>query len=97
MHWILRSKQKDCFRKAIEDRNLGVTFHCLVDIRIDFFLKGRSLDSSNTSYMAKLIEDSLVKSGVLKEDNRDHVNWFSMRSNKTDDGTDYAILYIEEV
>lgn len=51
-----------------------------VDIHIDFYFKGRALDSSNCSYMLKLIEDCLVHHGVLKDDTIKYVGKVSMQS-----------------
>lgn len=94
-HWRTRQKHKEnyliltnCFKNydLIEDK---------VDIHIDFYFKGRALDSSNCSYMFKLIEDCLVKHKVLKDDTIKYVGKVSMQSyNKAKDN--YAIIKIKK-
>lgn len=43
-------------------------FSSIVDIHFRFYWKTRPLDSSNCSPMAKCVEDTLVRSGVLEKD-----------------------------
>lgn len=57
-----------------------------VDCRYHFKLKGPLLDSSNTSFLQKLVEDGLVQAGVLPEDNRKYVRWVSCLSDKAAKG-----------
>jgi len=73
LHWAKRKKAKDDALKATMAtvRSEGVT---AVGSRVDLIFtpqlgKGvRKRDTSNNSMTAKLIEDALVKAGVLKDD-----------------------------
>jgi Holliday junction resolvase RusA-like endonuclease len=64
-----------------------------VDIHFDFYLK-KPLDSSNCSYMGKLLEDCLVAHGVLKDDNFKQVRKVSFLSHE--DKEDKVTITVEK-
>lgn len=53
-----------------------------VNLTFEFNFKRNALDTSNCSYMMKLIEDALVYNKILKGDSPKHVGWVSFRSVK---------------
>jgi len=66
-----------------------------VNIHFNFYFKGRLLDSSNCSYMAKMIEDCLVHYGVIKDDTTKYVGRFSLESHKGK--KDFVTIDMEKV
>jgi hypothetical protein len=70
VHWTVRAKHKELFYYELlkQKRTLSKAQNSPVEITFIFRFKSRSLDSSNCSYMAKMIEDSLVKLGVIEND-----------------------------
>jgi hypothetical protein len=83
LHWAKRKKAKDDALKATMAtvRSEGVT---AAGSRVDLIFtpqvgKGvRKRDTSNNSMTAKLIEDALVKAGVLKDDTEQYVRNVTM-------------------
>ena len=97
VHWTKRKKLKDSYLwltkgpfkqlKPAEGR---------VDLSFTFFWAGRSLDSSNCSFLCKMFEDCLVEYGVLKDDTIKHVAKISMESRKTKGDCDYCVIEIKQ-
>lgn len=83
VHWRTRNKHKDKFR-AVEFEGDPVT-QFPVDITYDFKIVGRQLDSTNLGYMAKLVEDALVKKNILPDDSPKYVRYTTMGSEKADE------------
>lgn len=67
-HWDRRRDFKDCFLVLIKKCRLNFRIAKPCDINFEFFFKGKLLDCSNCSFMGKMIEDALVKVGVLLYD-----------------------------
>lgn len=63
-----------------EDCNEIVTIEEKVDIVMRFYFKTYAFDSSNCSFMAKMIEDSLTKNNALKDDTNKEVWKFTVES-----------------
>lgn len=82
-HWRTRAKHKKDLLEVFKDLKVE-PFDNPVDIHMDFYLKGRTLDSSNCSYLFKLVEDCLVKSGFIVDDTLKYVKKISMESHKDD-------------
>jgi len=81
-HWATRKKQADLYHESlIEYRNEKITEYP-VDINYIFSFKGKTLDTTNCSYMVKMLEDGLVKSGVLEDDDPKHVSFTGIYSQK---------------
>jgi hypothetical protein len=90
VHWGTRKKHKEQFR--------SVNFVCQkvkkfpVCIDYNFYFKRNCLDTTNTFYMVKLIEDCMVAKKVLPDDSPKYVSKTSVRSLKGDD--DYCEILI---
>lgn len=65
-----------------------------VDLSFSFYFTKNALDSSNCSYMAKMIEDCLVEYGVLKDDTIKYVGKISLTSQRDKTKDNYCILEI---
>jgi hypothetical protein len=89
IHWRKRKSHKDQMLLACIGMKQLKPVDKPVDIRMDFYFKSHALDSSNCSYLAKLLEDCLVKYGVLKDDSRKYVRDVTYCSHKGKD------LYVE--
>lgn len=91
LHYRVRKKQADLFHKQmLEFKNKYEITHYPVDIIYLFYFKGKLLDSSNCSYMAKLIEDGMIKIGLLKNDSPKFVRVITLRSMKSKKKFDYC-------
>ena len=66
-----------------------------VDIRFHYFLNGKAMDSSNTGFMSKALEDALVEAGVFPDDNPKFVRWSSNRSDQAVKG--YPDMVVVEI
>lgn len=53
-----------------------------IDCAYHFKLNGTLLDSSNTAFMQKLVEDGLVQAGIIPDDSRKYVRWVAKLSDK---------------
>ena len=87
IHWTKRSKHKDVFywevKSALNKRKIqGIEFLYPICIDYDFRFKMRPLDTTNCTYMAKMIEDALVKCNILTNDSPKYVAKSSFVSNK---------------
>lgn len=81
IHWTIRNKiaewyhnltKQDCMNlKSIEKK---------INLKMDFYFKSYALDSSNCSFMWKMIEDSLVKNWLIKDDTNKFVWEFNIES-----------------
>lgn len=96
MHWIRRKKLKDSYlwlTKGPFSRLKPVKEK--VNLQFDFFWGVRPLDSSNCSFMAKMIEDCLVAHGILENDTINHVGKIIIESHKSRlKEMDYCIVKI---
>ncbi|MFG6159647.1 hypothetical protein ACGTNG_12645 [Halomonas sp. 1390] len=78
VHWAKRKKAKDAALAATLEAVRGIGLGA-VDGRVDLVFRPRlgkgvrRRDTSNASMTAKLIEDALVKAGVLADDTEAHV------------------------
>ena len=84
-HWRARQKLKESYLwlTCSEIKKLQPVIG-KVDLDFTFYFKSRPIDSSNTAYMAKLIEDCLVHYGILKNDDVKFVGKISLESKKSD-------------
>jgi len=60
--WFIKSLK---IKEKIESYPVDLCFH--------FHFKSRAFDSSNCSFMSKMIEDALVKEGILTDDSIKYV------------------------
>lgn len=83
VHWAVRKKWADMYHPLLLPyRNKVVVKKYPVSVSYIFKFKGRLLDSSNCSFMAKLLEDSMVKNKIIEDDSPDFVEETSYISQK---------------
>lgn len=83
VHWTKRRQwAEDMHWSVLNSRILPYSGPFPVDCRYHFHLHGKQLDSSNTAFLMKLVEDGLVQAGVIPDDTRQYVRWVSMTSSK---------------
>lgn len=82
MHFRSRKKIVDLYHNYFIDQKGKTIEHYPVDITYIFTFKTRPLDSLNTAFMAKMIEDSLIKHGVLQDDTPEFVESSTLISKK---------------
>ena len=82
VHWTERDQAKDDFHWAVKSvkSKIPKLNAFPVGIEYTFFLKGRPVDSSNLSYMAKMIEDALVEIGAIPDDSPKFVSFTKLVS-----------------
>lgn len=82
MHWAKRKKLADLYHQSlIEHRNKTVKEYP-VEITYIFNFKSKPLDTTNCTFMVKMLEDGLIAHGILKDDNPDHVSFTGIYSQK---------------
>ena len=92
VHWATRNKDKENMRLLVRSiTGIRKAYEKPVKIKMAFNSK---LDVSNHSYLFKLIEDSLVKCGLLENDIDKFVKEITMTKQKEFKG---VIVEIEEI
>lgn len=87
IHWATRKKLADTYHKAlIEHKNKKVTEYP-VEITYIFTFKAKPLDTTNCTFMAKMLEDGLVGYGIIEDDDPTHVSFTGIYSQKGDTDT----------
>lgn len=95
VHWTKRNKHKQDFILLTNGMKRLQPVEGVVDLDFVFTFKKNALDSSNCSYVVKLLEDCLVHHGILKDDTIKFVRKVSMESRKGEfDGCQIKILEI---
>ena len=96
MHWRNRAKMKENYKLLLYNDLIKIKpIKHKVNLDFKFYWKGKALDSSNCSYMAKMIEDCLVERKILSNDSIKEVGEISMESLKAGKNeNDYCILEI---
>jgi len=84
VHWRQRKQQKDQFLLLTNSFKKLEKVERKVDLEFTFYFKKKPLDSSNCSYLGKLLEDCLVAHGVLQDDTIKYVGKVSYQSLKGD-------------
>ena len=82
VHWGKRKKYKDDYLLLVKGLRLKTRFKNPVVITFDFYFKSKPLDCSNNSFMGKMIEDALVKCGIIKDDTYENVTAVTYRTHK---------------
>jgi len=80
MHWKQRNTIANMYHDLTNEVQIYETFKEKVDIEILFYFRSKYLDSSNCSFMWKMIEDSLVKNKLLTDDTNTYVWKFTVES-----------------
>ena len=79
-HWSKRKRQADEAHLAVKIAAKGVAmFDNPVMVTYQPMIKGRAYDISNYAYSLKLIEDGLVRAGVLKDDTNAYVKAITIK------------------
>ena len=101
IHWTIRKEIANWYHRLTkEDCSEYLPLEDKVDLKMDFYFRTRYLDSSNCSFMWKMIEDSLVKNWLLTDDTNKYVWNFSCESIEIDKKErskiekDYVRVYI---
>lgn len=92
IHWATRKKQADLFHKSLMEFRGKKVEEYPVNINYIFEFKGKLLDTTNCTYMAKLIEDSLVINGIIEDDSPKFVEFTGIYSQKGE--KDKVTIYI---
>lgn len=86
VHYRTRMKHKKQYiqvvKNAIKKQKLKPVTEYPVILRFTFSYQKNQLDASNGSYMAKIIEDLLVKNGILEDDRAKFVSGVELHSLK---------------
>lgn len=95
VHWTKRNKHKHDFILLTNGMKRLKPVEGIVDLEFIFTFKRNALDSSNCSYVVKLLEDCLVHHKILKDDTIKFVRKISMESRKGEiEGCQIAILEV---
>jgi len=82
MHWTKRKKLADLFHNSlIEYRNKAVKEYP-VEITYIFTFKSKPLDTTNCTFMVKMLEDSLIINKVIENDSPEYVSFTGIYSQK---------------
>jgi hypothetical protein len=82
IHWAKRKKLADLYHQSLlEHRKKEITEYP-VEITYIFDFKAKPLDTTNCTFMVKMLEDSLVLNGILKDDDPKHVSFTGIYSQK---------------
>lgn len=92
MHWAKRNKIKNDYLLLVMSANIKEKYVYLNKLVFNFYLTGRVLDTTNLSFMAKMIEDSFIKLGVLKNDSPAYYNRVELVCNPSKTSEDYCIV-----
>jgi|TARA_R100001530_G_scaffold21901_2_gene18000 hypothetical protein len=92
-HWTKRKELADLFHQyLLPEKNKHKIKEFPVEITYIFRFKGKLLDCSNCTFMAKMLEDALVGIGLLPDDNPDYVS--SIQIYSTDGYEDMVEIHI---
>lgn len=84
LHWSKRKKLADLYHWSLAQFKNQAVKEYPVDINYIFTFKGKPLDTTNCTYMAKMLEDGLVKNGVIGNDSPEYVAFTGIYSQKGD-------------
>jgi hypothetical protein len=98
-HWSKRNKLKEGYLYLTKNAFQKLKpVEGLVDIEFDFYFTRNALDSSNCSYMAKMLEDCLIEWKALKDDTIKYVRSIKLTSSKSKPKeADYCVITLNEV
>lgn len=94
IHWAVRKKLKDLYHQSILPyKGKHYLGSYPVVITYSFVWVKHPLDTTNETYMVKMLEDGMVHAGILPDDDPKHVAETRIRSRKGDG--DYVTISIE--
>jgi len=82
LHWATKNKIKEKYYAEIKKAGILYRPDYAIDLTVTFYFKSRVLDCTNCFPMVKMIEDGLVKEGVLKDDSPQYVQSVTCISKK---------------
>jgi len=81
LHWTKRKKIADFYHKISKADCMQLNkITKKVNIDFEFYFKSRYLDSSNCGFMAKMIEDWLVRNWLFSDDTNKYIGRISLNS-----------------
>ena len=95
MHWAKKMKMVDEYNEVVFAELLVQKIQPIknqVEVNYRFYFKGKLLDWTNCSAMAKMIEDQMVRSGIFKDDSPKYIARGKLESIKTTTKKDYVIV-----
>ena len=99
-HWAQRKKDADLYHQLIEEAVKKAKTTPIkeypVNIIFYFYFKNRPLDPSNCFYLCKLAEDGLIRSGIIKDDGPQFVDFIGCAS-RVDKANPRIEISIEEL
>ena len=81
-HWTKRKKLADLYHNSLLPFRKLRAKDYPVNINYIFTFKSKPLDTTNCTYMAKLLEDGLVKNEIIVDDDPEHVSFTGIYSQK---------------
>lgn len=102
IHYRTRKYHKEVYMvevgRVLKKVDLPEIHHYPVILKFTCYYKSRMFDSSNGSYMAKMIEDLMVKNGVFKDDSPKYVSETRCLAKKGDkDKIVLEVLYERDI
>ena len=95
-HWSFRKNAKDSYKSWFNKyKNNFPKFDYKVNLDFKFYWYKKPLDSTNCSFIIKMIEDCMTKNGIIKDDTIEYVGKVSMESFETKEKDDYCELRIK--
>lgn len=82
MHWSKRKKLSDLYHQSLIEHRQKKVEEYPVEITYIFNFKSKPLDTTNCTFMVKMLEDGLIAHGILKDDTPDHVSFTGIYSQK---------------
>lgn len=98
IHWAVRIKHANDAHTIVKLDTKGIVkFTKPVNIEFTIYKSGKMYDTSNCSYTAKLIEDGLVRAGILSDDTQKHVDTITIKPcQKVKKGQEYTLVKISD-
>ena len=95
LHWSQRKQIAQDYHMLVlaECRKHKIELPVPAHLQFVFYFKGKLLDVSNCSFMAKMLEDGLVHAGVLQDDTQKYVNKITLEVEKAKE--DYITIKAE--
>lgn len=85
LHWATRKRHADLYHKSlIEFKGQKVKTYP-VEITYIFNFKSKPLDTTNCTYMVKMLEDGLIQNGIIENDSPEYVSFTGIYSQKADE------------
>lgn len=80
IHWTKRKKLADLYHMSLLPYRKHKIQDYPVNINYIFTFKSKPLDTTNCTFMAKMLEDGLVANGIIEDDDIKHVTFTGIYS-----------------